>query len=195
MSKPGFSFTCRIRLPVPSNKPDGSLSAAPLKKPTLTCDLKVLTYPNAASFTHATGQPSCISSRTSSPHSRICANHFRAIERSSSGFEFSQTSTAGSRSMAPENRSIAFITWIPRAAPMRSCPWLALAPYDRWGILRETATKVIRREVLELNEEAFPSGLSAAFERIPSPNPNVNGTATNEQQSTFQASGPSTGWP
>ena len=35
-SKPGFSFTWRMRLPLPSNKPAGSCSTAPLKKPTLT---------------------------------------------------------------------------------------------------------------------------------------------------------------
>jgi hypothetical protein len=57
----------------------------PRKNPTLTWALKVLTYPKPASPTHAVGKPSCISSRTSSPHCLMRSNHGRAIARRCSG--------------------------------------------------------------------------------------------------------------
>jgi nucleotide-binding universal stress UspA family protein len=40
---PGLTFTWRIRLPLPCNKPVGSFSSAPMKNPTFTCALKTLT--------------------------------------------------------------------------------------------------------------------------------------------------------
>src|SRR5262249_8248436 len=42
-ARPGRTFTCRIRLPLPSNRCAGSSSSAPMKKPTFTCALKTLT--------------------------------------------------------------------------------------------------------------------------------------------------------
>src|SRR5262245_53267326 len=67
MSRSGLSFTWRMNLPVPSNRPSGSASSAPRKNPTLTWALKALTYANAASPTHTVGWPSCNNSRTPKP--------------------------------------------------------------------------------------------------------------------------------
>src|SRR5581483_223499 len=58
-----------------------------------------------ASPKHAVGQPSCKSSRTSSPHLRITSNHSRATAPNSPACSFIQPSMAGSRSTAPLNRS------------------------------------------------------------------------------------------
>src|SRR6267154_1293939 len=70
-----------------------------------TCEWKTLTYPKGASPKHATGQPSCKSSRTSSPHLRITSNHCCAMAPNSPACSFIHASMAGSRSTAPSNRS------------------------------------------------------------------------------------------
>src|SRR5881394_104618 len=53
---------------------------------------------HGASPKHATGQPSCKSSRTSSPHFRITSNHCCAIAPSSPACSFIHASMAGFRS-------------------------------------------------------------------------------------------------
>src|SRR5262249_48528144 len=106
---PGFTLTCRMRLPVPCNMPVGSSSSAPRKKPTFTWSLKAPTYPKAASLTQAVGHPSWISSRTSRPHSRIRWNHVRAMAPSSGDCSSSQRSTVGSSLTAFGNRKSPFI--------------------------------------------------------------------------------------
>ena len=40
---PGFSFTCRMNLPVPSSKRAGSGRSAPRKNPMFTCEVNTLT--------------------------------------------------------------------------------------------------------------------------------------------------------
>src|ERR1700733_11256034 len=102
---PGVSFTWRMNLPAPCNKRAGSGSAAPWKNPTFTCEVNILTYPKGASPKHATGQPSCKSSRTSSPHFRITSNHCCATDPNRPACSFIHASTAGSRTTAPLNRS------------------------------------------------------------------------------------------
>src|SRR5271157_11600 len=57
-----------------------------------------------ASPRQATGQPSCNSSRTSSPHFRIASNQRRAMAPNSLLCCSIQASRAGSRSTAPLNR-------------------------------------------------------------------------------------------
>ena len=58
-----------------------------------------------ASPGHATGQPSCRVSRTSSPHLRITSNHSCAMAPNSPRCSFIHASMAGSRSTVPLNRS------------------------------------------------------------------------------------------
>src|SRR5689334_15729579 len=88
-------------LPSPSSSFAGSGKAFPWKKPTLTWEVNAFTYANPPSCTHTVGAPSCISSRTSSPHRRMTSNHFRAIAPSSPRSRPSHFSTAGSRSRPP----------------------------------------------------------------------------------------------
>src|SRR6266404_990916 len=80
-----------------------------------TCEWKTLTYPKGASPKHATGQPSCKSSRTSSPHFRIASNHPCAMAPNSPECSFIHASIAGSRSTAPLNRSNFALIVAPRA--------------------------------------------------------------------------------
>src|SRR5262245_2065480 len=103
-SHSGLSFTWRMNLPVPSNRPSGSASSAPRKNPTLTWALKALTYANAALPTHAVGWPSCNNSRTSSPQSRMTSNQRFAIAPNSPECSRIQASIAGSRLTEPGNR-------------------------------------------------------------------------------------------
>src|SRR5688572_2656275 len=63
------------------------------------------TYPNGASSTNATGQPSWKSSLTSGPQSRICCHQWRASATSSTRRPSKNASIAGSQSIAPENVS------------------------------------------------------------------------------------------
>ena len=101
---PGLSFACRINLPVPCSKCAGPGSPALRKNPTFTCEVNTLTCPKVASPRHATGQPSCKSSRTSSPHPRITSNHSCAMALQFTPCSFIHVSMAGSRSTAPLNR-------------------------------------------------------------------------------------------
>jgi hypothetical protein len=73
-------------------------------------EYNTLTYPKGASPIHATRQPSCKISRTSSPHFRITSSHSRAIAPNSPPCTFIHASMAGSRSTAPLNRSNSVLT-------------------------------------------------------------------------------------
>src|SRR5882762_95835 len=76
-----------------------------VKEPHVYVRSEYIDVAEGASPKQATGQPSCKSSRTSSPHFRITSNHWCAMAPNSPECSFIHASTAGSRSTAPLNRS------------------------------------------------------------------------------------------
>jgi len=76
-----------------------------VKEPHVYVRTEYIDVAKGASPKHATGHPSCKSSRTSSPHFRITSNHRCATAPNSPLCSFIHISMAGSRSTAPLNRS------------------------------------------------------------------------------------------
>src|SRR5258708_38151847 len=76
-----------------------------VKEPDVYVRMEYIDVAEGASPKHATGQPSCKSSRASSPHFRITSNHGCATAPNSPECSLIHASMAGASSTAPLNRS------------------------------------------------------------------------------------------
>src|SRR5258708_37156184 len=102
-----------------------------VKEPDVYVRMEYIDVAEGASPKHATGQPSCKSSRTSSPHFRITSNHCCAIAPNSPACSFIHASMAASRSTAPLNRSNAVLI----VAPLFSFGIYGYVPSSFWHFI------------------------------------------------------------